>query len=691
MYAARKLATGWAIVLSVATACSSPGERVSLDETDHELTLQGPGVGLVVAKDGARLTFRGGGEPVRGAEPSLFFSIGNARVALASFLGHSRSSDQISMRFSSPAGEAVLRVSFPLEGVARVEFTPPGAGAATAGLRLHSPPEEAIYGLMERVSPDVVLIEFVPAELGSLDRRGLKIPMRVANSVALYTPFFQTSGRYGLYVEGTAIGSYDLASTREDVIEMEFELPPGVRSWAFDFIAGPTHDGILDRYTALTGRPFLPPRSAFRHWRWRDEHRSAAPVQLDGVEMNADIVDDITHYEELDIPVGNYTIDRPWATGDLPDLTPPEEPGFGDLVWDEVRFPHPQQMVDVLNARGYRVFLWVAPWATGHLISREARERGYLAPGSRFIIDYTNPDATRWWTEKITPLVQMGFAGLKLDRADEDVPDSATDVYSDGRTGREMRNAYPILFAKVHHDIMRAVRGDDFLVYPRAGYAGSQQWAVFSAGDIPGRNVLGVATELGLRSAILAVQHNAFNGFPIWGSDTGGYAEFGDREVFARWIEFSAFCPIMEIGGVGSHAPWDMPTEPRYDEEMIAIYRFYVKLHHALIDYTYRHAQEAHRSGRPIAKPLVFNYPDDPTVKDLWAEFLYGDDILVAPVWRVGRRSQSVYLPKGRWVDFWNRARVLGGPAELEEPAPLDRIPIFVREAGEVLHDLPAE
>ena len=117
------------------------------------------------------------------------------------------------------------------------------------------------------------------------------------------------------------------------------------------------------------------------------------------------------------------------------------------------------------------------------------------------------------------------------------------DVYADGRTGRELQNAYPVLFAKVHHDLMRELRGSDFLNYPRTGYAGSLRYAGFSAGDVPGTKILGTATDLVLRSVILSVQHNAFNGFPIRGSDTGGYAEFGDREVFARRLEFSAFCP----------------------------------------------------------------------------------------------------------------------------------------------------
>ena len=124
---------------------------------------------------------------------------------------------------------------------------------------------------------------------------------------------------------------------------------------------------------------------------------------------------------------------------------------------------------------------------------------------------------------------------------------------------------------------------------------------------LPGKDFFKRPTDAGLRLSILAVQNAAFEGFPLWGSDTGGYEQFGDREVFARWLELSAFSPIMEIGGTGTHAPWDMPTEPHYDQEVIDIYRSFVIKHHALVPYTYRHAQEAGRSGRPIAKPLVFN------------------------------------------------------------------------------------
>ncbi|HVO26893.1 MAG TPA: TIM-barrel domain-containing protein, partial [Candidatus Margulisiibacteriota bacterium] len=578
----RTLATHWPAAFAVlggivllASGCgdndsfgSAPGSpaqplAITVSETDTAIDVRGGASRVHVGKVPFQLTLApAGGPDVVEAAGGLYFMAGG-RVSLDRVNGSHATSTELQLNVATTAGTASVTLSFPREGVVRVALTPPAeAHASAAGERLASPTDERIYGLMERTVSGIFPSEYIPQGAGSLDRRGTQVAMAVMNSIALYTPFFQTSRGYGVFVEGTTKGSYDLAMADPGVLAFQFELPPGVRTFSYLCIGGPSHDTLVDRYTAITGRPFIPPEWAFKHWRWRDEHRVGAPAMLDGVPANADLVDDITHYEQLGIPVGNYTIDRPWATGDLPDLNEPEEPGFGDLVWDEERFPHPQEMIDALNRRGYHLFLWVAPWATGQTTNREAVAGGYLAPHSRYIIDFTNPAAVDWWSAKIEPLVRMGLAGLKLDRGDEDTPSKPTDVYFDGRTGAEMRNAYPDLSARVHHDAVQRVRGNDFLVYPRSGYAGTQRWAVFSAGDIPGTDLQGRPTDLGLRAAILAQLYNAFDGFPIWGSDTGGYAQFGEREVFARWIEFSAFSPIMEIGGVGTHAPWDMPTEP---------------------------------------------------------------------------------------------------------------------------------
>jgi alpha-glucosidase (family GH31 glycosyl hydrolase) len=413
-------------------------------------------------------------------------------------------------------------------------------------------------------------------------------------------------------------------------------------------------------------------------------------VLVDGVAMNAEVAEDLQMYAQLGIPPGVYMLDRPWSEGEF---------GFANFRWDALRFPNIDGMLAVLRDRGYRLAVWSAALAAGSAPGdngTEARQLGYLAPGiERFpmtpaaqLIDLTNPDARRWWAAKHSEWIERyDVSAIKLDRGEEYVSLDPAHTYFDGRNAREVHNDYPVANIAMYHDFMRAARGDgDFVVKARAGYAGAQRHGIFWGGDMPGATALGngPGTDLGLRTALIALQRAGFMGFPFWGSDTGGYYQFKQRDVFARWLEFSAFCPLMNIGGVGPHAPWDMPTEPHYDEEMIAIYRRYVQLHHDLVPYVMRHAARASETGLPIARPLVFDFPDDPNVRDRWDEYLYGDDLLVAPLWQNGARAREVYLPAGRWEDFWDGSRVFEGPVSITADAPLDVIPVFVRMGAEI-------
>jgi alpha-D-xyloside xylohydrolase len=535
-------------------------------------------------------------------------------------------------------------------------------------------PGEAIYGLTERTVSNVWLSERLihltrPLMPGGLDRRGEKVTMWVQATYSLYSPFYISSHGYGMYVDGTWPGVYDIGKSRNDQLRIEWETGLGEELVCY-FLYGPSYYDVLDKYTRLTGRPFIPPRWAFEHWRWRDEHHYGESAELDGVELNAELVEDIVMYEKLGIPAGVYMIDRPWAEGEF---------GYGNFSWDEERFPNPEKMLEALHRRGYEVIVWGAPWALGEgpgEFGGEARESGYIHPGSDRCLDYSNPAAASWHKKKIEEFMRRsGIHGWKLDRSEEYNPSGRNDIYHDGRTGWEVHNDYPRMYIKTYYNASRSVRGEDFVLMPRASYTGTQRHSIIWGGDIPG-------LEMGLRAAIIAVQRAAFMGYPVWGSDTGGYVEFTDREVFARWLEFSALCPLMEIGGKGSHAPWDMPKEPFYDEELIRIYRRYVKLHHSLIDYTYALAKQAHRTGSPVVRPLVFDHPDDPAVKDMWDEYKYGPDLLVAPVWRIGVRQREVYLPEGVWMDFWNREQLYTGPVTISCPAPLDAVPLFIRKGS---------
>ena len=582
---------------------------------------------------------------------------------------------------------------------------PEPATLSAVGDRWRSPRSEAIYGLTERLrdSPpiadgviDIPMADVKPAPVGSLDRRSETVAMYVRPTFSLYAPFYQSSRGYGLAVAGTAIGLFDVAASDPRTLAFRFEAgtTPESRRLRFHVFVGPEHATILDEYTRLTGRPFVPPAWAFLHWRWRDTLDAGPPALLDGVAMNAEVVDDVTMYEALGIPPGVYHFDRPVLPGEY---------GFARWAWDETRLPNPDAMLAALRRRGYRIMTFSATWQCGAEPGDnglEAQMLGFLAPGpvatphcadvggTSFILDVTSPAARAWWRDQVAAFVQRyGIDGIKLDRGEEHIPSAATDVWADGRTGREVHNAYPDLQTQIHYDALAAAHPDgDFVLFSRAGYTGTPRLTVFWGGDIPGSETFGSGpgTDLGLRSAIISQLRAAFLGAPIWGSDTGGYYQFKDREVFARWLEFSAFSGIMEIGGTGTHAPWDMPTAPRYDDEMIAIYRKYTTLRVTLQDYIVAAAREAGASGMPIARPLVFLDRKDRRLRDLWDQYLFGPDLMVAPVWKVGKRRRPVYFPRGKWRSYWDPTRRWRGPRTAMVDAPLDTIPVFVRGDAQV-------
>lgn len=588
----------------------------------------------------------------------------------------------------------------------QVTIEPPDPSSLSAlGDRFASPSDERIYGLTERlrdsppIAPPVVEIpaeDATPVEVGSLDRRGEIVEMLVRPTIALYTPFFQSSKGYGLYVEGTAIGAFDLARSAADTIRFRFEAgeSDASRTLTFHVFAGPDHADILDQYTALSGRPFVPPDWAFLHWRWHGDLLRGETANLDGVAVQKLVAEDVQMYETLGIPAGVYLLDRPVLEGNF---------GFARFAWDETLVPNTSAMLASLRRRGFRLATWSAAWACGNEAGdngREARDLGFLAPGAdvppncadlaggNFILDVTNAAARSWFAGKISDFLRReALDGIKLDRGEEHIPSLASDIWSDGRSGREVRNDYPNLQAKLHHQALVEARPDrDFVLITRAGYAGTQADSIVWGGDITGANGFGRGngTDLGLRSAIIAQLRAAFMGFPIWGSDTGGYYEFRDREVFARWLEFSAFSGIMEIGGTGNHAPWAMPTEPSYDEELIDIYRRYTRLRETLLPYIADAAREAGRTGMPIARPLVFAFREDEAVADLWDEYLFGPDLLVAPVWRSGQRVRDIYFPRGTWTSYWGDGEVHTGPTTVSVDVPLDRIPVYVRDGADV-------
>lgn len=554
------------------------------------------------------------------------------------------------------------------------------------GFNISATPDEYFTGLFERTVDGNQSKSWEEGITEAMNLRGQEVDMIIKPTLSLYSPFYISSKGYGLFIEGTWPGHYDMAKTNPDLVSVTFEGPElnGVIYTSED----PAE--IVKAHSLNTGPTIVPPKWAFLPWRWRDAHENQ-DTYYDGTPVeapyNSMVVEDMLMMEAYDIPTGLYWIDRPWAK---------DPHGYADFEWDPQRFPKAEQMIDWIHSKNVRFLLWIAPWVMGDM-KMEADQNGYNIPlkwphnnmdsTNVSLIDFTNPEARRWWQEKgVEKMLNQGVDAFKLDRAEEMVPENRNVIYHDGRTAREVRNDYPVMYAETVYESARKIKGDDFVVMPRAGYTGSSKYSGFWGGDI------GSPPE-GLRTAIIAVQRSAVMGYPIWGSDIGGYWQGDlDREVFVRWLAFGAFNPIMEVGPTENLAPWSMDSEPHYDSELIAIWRLYAKIHTSLADYSYHLAEEAHETGMPPVRPLFLEYPGQEQAWDEWQTFLYGPDILVSAIWQKGKTTHQLYLPKGEsWRDAWNPSEVYKGGQTIEVSTPLHKIPIFIRESSEInLGDLNA-
>ncbi len=542
--------------------------------------------------------------------------------------------------------------------------------------------EEYFTGVFERVVDGKQDESWKDGIQTGMNLRGERVEMHLKPTVSAYAPFYISSSNYGLFVHGTWPGVFDFAKATADKVKISFEGPHLSMRW----YRGKSPMQIVQQHALETGPSFVPPQWVFGPWRWRDEHFNNDKY-YDSTEVkapfNSDIVEDVLMMKAYDIPCTAHWIDRPWGPGVR---------GFDDYNFDTIRLPQPEKMIAWLNEKDIELMMWIGPFVMGEMADY-AEEKGYDLRSHRWkdsrqvLMDFTNAEAAEWWGKNGPgKLARMGIKGYKLDRADgEKLMDSLHLKTHAGTTYRENFNDYPHQYVKAAYEAVQDVLGDDFVLFPRAQYTGSAKYGSMWAGDTNGK-------PEGLRSAIIGLQRCAVMGYPVWGSDIGGYWGDFSQETCKRWLAFGCFSPIMEVGPTNNRGFWNNPDEPHYDPELIAIWRLYSKVRMKLVPYVQRLAQEAHETGTPMARPLFLTYPDQEEAWNDWQTYLFGPDILVSAIWQSGVDKHRMYLPEDEdWVDVWDKNNVVQGGQYIEVDVPLHKMPIFIRKGANIdLGDLNA-
>ncbi len=511
-------------------------------------------------------------------------------------------------------------------------------------------PDEHFYGFGEKFT--------------DFDKRGQRLKMWHREAYGVHcewayknVPFFLSSRGYGLFVDSTSPVEFDMGHSNHATFSLI------VPDSALDYyvIVGPEPKAVITRYASLVSFPILPPKWAFGLW-------MSSGFKADSAD---DVLARAGELRENGVPCDVLHLDCYWQ----------KHGRWSDLQWDADVFPDPERLLRQVKAQHFKVCLWINPYiGVESPLFEEARSQGYLlktTDGETWvgdlwggegqfhppvgIIDVTNPGAVAWFKDLLRAPLRLGADVYKTDFGEGVPPDT---VAHNGLTGVRLHNLYPLLYNDIVAEVTREVTGGPGLVWGRSTYAGGQRHAAQWGGD-PNCTYQGMASTL--RGGLsLGVCGHAF-----WSHDIGGFHRQPTPELYVRWAQFGLLSPLARAHGMTTRLPWD------YGEDALRLFRQYVKLRYRLLPYIYTYAVIAHETSLPLLRAMVLEFPDDPCTYTMDLQYMFGAELMVAPVYnREGRRP--VYFPAGRWVDYWTH-EVIEGPGTRHLTAPLDRLPLYVR------------
>lgn len=521
------------------------------------------------------------------------------------------------------------------------------------GLSISLRPTEAIFGTGSRALP--------------INKRGYRFPLyntavygyaNGADQLNVSIPFFLSSSRYGVLIDSPIAGAVDCGVSEKNVLK----IAQTHGSLSYFLIIDSTFEAIMQQYASLTGKQPLPPIWSMGYIQSRYGYKSRQEVM--------DIAD---AFDSLNIPLDAIVLDLYWF-GDKAQM--------GSFDWDTKQFPDPLGMIRSLKKRNIHTILITEPYFTNEskqyedaeskgLFTKHANGASYLMndfwAGKASLLDLTNPKAQSWMSELYSRHIKTGVSGWWLDLGEPEM--HPLDMKHVGGSTLDVHNGYSMHWMNALQNAHQQYAPNDRLFnLIRSGGPGMQRYATFPwSGDVQ-------RSASGLKAQIPIMLGMSMSGVGYMHSDLGGFTGGAKHErLYTRWMQFGAFTPIMRAHGEG------VPPEPIYYSDSVkTIVKYFIQLRMQFLPYNYTLAYQNSRFGTPLARPIFWNGPINKEFIDVNDEYLWGNDLLIAPITDPDSNSRKVILPPGIWFDFWTNYRIPGN-SNFTMPASLNIMPIFAK------------
>lgn len=496
---------------------------------------------------------------------------------------------------------------------------------------------------------------------GPLNKVGQKLNLFVTDpqgpeSPDMYKPipFFFSNLGYGAFIHTAApltvdVGQSYIGANKLFMKDEDLDM----------FLFWGTPKEILSEYTALSGRPEMPPLWSFGTWMSRisyfneDEGREVAK-QLRANKIPADVI----HFD-----TGWFDVD--WQC---------------DYEFSPARFKDPAKMIKDLDKDGFKICLWQLPYfVPGNKYFKTLVDEGMAVRNGRgtlpyedAVLDFTNPKTVKWYQDQLGKLLEMGVGAIKVDFGEAAPLDG---IYANGRSGLYEHNLYPVRYNKAVADVTKKVKGDN-IIWARSAWSGSQRYPLHWGGDA-------ASTNTGMLGTLHAGLSLGMSGFSFWSHDMGGFVTSTPEELYRRWLPMGFLTSHTRAHGAPPTEPW------LYNKEFTDYFRKCAEMKYSLMPYIVKEAEECAANGWPMFRALQVEFPEDPGVWQIEDEYMFGKDFLVAPLLTQAKR-RSVYLPAGQeWVNYQSGKTYAPGWHTLTPEGELDCI-IMVRMGAEIPTVKPA-